>query len=531
MITQNLIPDFISKMNMSKEVQKSADVKKTSSSQFKDTLDLAVEKSNKSDSSNNSNEYRMDVRSRSYQQLQNKSFRDTLETKEKRVDRSKSFDKVSNNMKSRTEDKAERSTSPKDKSIEGESEDEKKLRGKAREKSLSEVLGISTEELRMLMEQLGINLEDFDSEISAQVAANKISDYLGLNPDEEMTLSKILSLVQKEVEQAFTDGEAASDTAKYSMKDENGDDGAKLANAEAKLTAEDASAIKRELELKIAETLNEIKNKLNEDPDSFSRQIAAKVEEVLEDDENASGIKTLGINDENIEEVLMKTDVEDSSRIETVKASSDEKSNADGDEQDSKEASIASKGMNREVITKNSDNGQFEAVSNASVQKTTGQVEVEKVQNTIPVTKKEIVEQVVEKAKVVLSGDKSEMVIDLKPEHLGKLELKIVTERGMVIAKFVAENEQVKAALESNMNMLKDSLEKQGFSVQGFSVTVGDNKDRGNGRDKMNQDTTNRRVSNDKMQVSSVVGVEGMQKIHESIDPYSYGDSSINLTA
>ncbi|WP_243467462.1 hypothetical protein [Acetivibrio straminisolvens] len=32
----------------------------------------------------------------------------------------------------------------------------------------------------------------------------------------------------------------------------------------------------------------------------------------------------------------------------------------------------------------------------------------------------------VEKAKVVLSGDKSEMVIDLKPEHLGKLELKLL---------------------------------------------------------------------------------------------------------
>jgi len=68
---------------------------------------------------------------------------------------------------------------------------------------------------------------------------------------------------------------------------------------------------------------------------------------------------------------------------------------------------------------------------------------------------------------VVLSGDKSEMVIDLKPEHLGKLELKCYR-RGMVVAKFVAENEQVKAALESNMNMLKESLEKQGFLVEGL---------------------------------------------------------------
>jgi len=45
MITQHLIPDFIAKMTGSTEVQKSAGMKKSSSSQFKDTLDLAVEKS------------------------------------------------------------------------------------------------------------------------------------------------------------------------------------------------------------------------------------------------------------------------------------------------------------------------------------------------------------------------------------------------------------------------------------------------------------------------------------------------------
>jgi len=111
------------------------------------------------------------------------------------------------------------------------------------------------------------------------------------------------------------------------------------------------------------------------------------------------------------------------------------------------------------------------------------------------------------------------------------LELKIVTERGMVVAKFVAENEQVKAALESNMNMLKESLEKQGFLVEGFSVTVGDNKRRENSRDKTNQGTANQRISGEKLQVSDMTGVERMQRIHENIDPYSYGSSSIDLTA
>jgi len=66
--------------------------------------------------------------------------------------------------------------------------------------------------------------------------------------------------------------------------------------------------------------------------------------------------------------------------------------------------------------------------------------------------------------------------------------------------------------LESNMNMLKESLEKQGFLVEGFSVTVGDNKRRENSRDKTNQGTANQRISGEKLQVSDMTGVERMQE-------------------
>lgn len=84
----------------------------------------------------------------------------------------------------------------------------------------------------------------------------------------------------------------------------------------------------------------------------------------------------------------------------------------------------------------------------------------------------DIVWQVMEKVKVILEGDKSEMIMDLKPDHLGKLSLKVVTERGIVMARFVAESEQVKSILESNMQLLKDALEKQGLDVQDCFVSV-----------------------------------------------------------
>ena len=49
----------------------------------------------------------------------------------------------------------------------------------------------------------------------------------------------------------------------------------------------------------------------------------------------------------------------------------------------------------------------------------------------------------------------------------------IVNERGEIIARFVAESEQVKAILEGNMQLLKDSLQKSGVMVQSLEVSVG----------------------------------------------------------
>ncbi len=86
-----------------------------------------------------------------------------------------------------------------------------------------------------------------------------------------------------------------------------------------------------------------------------------------------------------------------------------------------------------------------------------------------------VTQQVMLKVKLMAGENKQEMEMHLKPESLGKLSLKIIHERGEILAKITAENEQVKAILESNMQLLKDALEKSGYSVQNLSVSVGDN--------------------------------------------------------
>jgi flagellar hook-length control protein FliK len=99
---------------------------------------------------------------------------------------------------------------------------------------------------------------------------------------------------------------------------------------------------------------------------------------------------------------------------------------------------------------------------------------LQKAVQTANIKNSEIFDQVMDNAKLVLSKNQTEMELNLKPESLGKLSLKIATENGLVMAKITAENQQVKQIIESNLIHLKEALEQQGLNVQQFSVSVGD---------------------------------------------------------
>jgi len=88
-------------------------------------------------------------------------------------------------------------------------------------------------------------------------------------------------------------------------------------------------------------------------------------------------------------------------------------------------------------------------------------------------TAQDVTSQVTMKLKLMAAENRQELEMQLKPESLGKLNLKIIHERGQVLARITAENEQVKAILESNMHLLRDALEKSGYSVQSLDVSVG----------------------------------------------------------
>lgn len=83
-----------------------------------------------------------------------------------------------------------------------------------------------------------------------------------------------------------------------------------------------------------------------------------------------------------------------------------------------------------------------------------------------------VVDQIVEQARLIRSSDATEMVIHLKPEHLGELTLRVsVSAQGAVNASFHTDNPQVRGLIENSVVQLKQELEANGIKVDNVNVS------------------------------------------------------------
>ena len=152
-----------------------------------------------------------------------------------------------------------------------------------------------------------------------------------------------------------------------------------------------------------------------------------------------------------------------------------------------------------------------------------------------PESARAVANQVVTRLETMSGDERHEMELQLKPESLGKIQLRIVEERGMILARFTAESEKVRAILESNMQLLRDSLEKNGLTVQELSVSVGQQQPQSNNG---NAPQTNVRLG----RAGINIGTEGLGELadlsakelrmSQRVREYLYGpDSTMSLKA
>lgn len=132
-----------------------------------------------------------------------------------------------------------------------------------------------------------------------------------------------------------------------------------------------------------------------------------------------------------------------------------------------------------------------------------------------------IIDQITKKSKIITNKNNSSIQMQLEPENLGKLTLKVVLERGILSAKFMAENEEVKTAIEDNMEELKNSLSEQGITIQSLSVSVNSEGDLNKHKNILEAMAYNKKISKN-------IDTELDEQQNEIENPYLFEDDNFN---
>ncbi len=85
---------------------------------------------------------------------------------------------------------------------------------------------------------------------------------------------------------------------------------------------------------------------------------------------------------------------------------------------------------------------------------------------------REIANQIMEQIRITIRPEQTNMELQLNPEHLGRVNLTITEKEGMMTAQFTTQTEVAKEAIESQMAVLRESLQNQGIKVEAIEVTV-----------------------------------------------------------
>ncbi|MEJ8554405.1 flagellar hook-length control protein FliK [Tepidibacter sp. Z1-5] len=132
-----------------------------------------------------------------------------------------------------------------------------------------------------------------------------------------------------------------------------------------------------------------------------------------------------------------------------------------------------------------------------------------------------IIKQITKESRIITNKNNSSIQMQLEPEHLGKLTLKVVLERGILSAKFMAENEEVKTAIEDNMEALKNSLSEQGITIQSLSVSVNSQGDLNKHKNILEAMAYNKKISKN-------IDIELDEQQNEIENPYLFEDDNFN---
>lgn len=147
---------------------------------------------------------------------------------------------------------------------------------------------------------------------------------------------------------------------------------------------------------------------------------------------------------------------------------------------------------------------------------------------------RQIMDQILDYMKLSLNADTTSLEMQLHPASMGTLQIQIASKGGIVTANFIAQNEAVKAALESQMVQLREQFEEQGVKVEAIEVTVQthefeQNLEQGRGRSGQEPE---RRGRGRRLRLDGIMAADGQEADEMTEDDrITAGGSTVSYTA
>lgn len=135
----------------------------------------------------------------------------------------------------------------------------------------------------------------------------------------------------------------------------------------------------------------------------------------------------------------------------------------------------------------------------------------------------DIMRQVSQMTRVMVTRAESSIEMQLNPANLGKVYLQVISREGVVTAQLAAQNEAVKEALENQVAILKENMNQQGIKVEAIEVTVASHEFEQNlEQNQQNlageqQEAEARKASRRNINLNSPEGLEGQMTEEENL--------------
>ncbi len=345
---------------------------------------------------------------------------------------------------------------------------------------MANYLGITVDELKLKLEEMGISEDSLTSLEGVRAAIleltgltdatelvnlagikelfSKVDDILNMSTEDAIAMAlenKGLTSVEELLEQANTLANEKLNSEDTKEVEQVVEQNTVKSNVETNTTKSDANIVDSEMVNQTTDTVDESTNNavVSNAQETLAEETGA-VNEVAED-VNLEGNKVLQVMEEINQEAVS------AQAVQSTQAQS--------------QMGQGQSGGNNQNANPNANNGAQDVMNNIMFtqdvkgQATTFSTIVNNRMNQ-NINQQEVINQIVEKMKVSVNGDTSEVSITLRPEHLGDVTLKIATHNGVVTAEFLAQSEEVKALIEANFQDLQETLRQKGIEVSNFTT-------------------------------------------------------------